>query len=179
MITENHELLTARFTDSERNTIEALWIDPKTKEISEEAIQAKAGDASFDYLLKFVTLEEIHSNTHTELKLQRETFLNDVKLIAEEEGLIYSGNTDSLINRLNKLLFDENINKETVFKIKLLAFELPFVKQYKGRPLKTKLRKAENILDVYRVLFEIKLLAGEQDVSDGSENSEGDQEVSE
>jgi len=95
MITEKHELLTARFTDNERKTIEALWIDPNTQEIVEENIQARTGDASFDYLLKFVSIEKIHEETEVYFKEQVQEFRNTIKKIAEEDGLLVQENNDN------------------------------------------------------------------------------------
>jgi hypothetical protein len=93
------------------------------------------------------------------VKEQRKTYLATVKYIAEQEGLIFSGNTKGMFDRINSYLFtndfDPEKEKELLFNIKLSAFEQEMVKAT-TRELKSKLRKAETIYEVYKILFEIK-----------------------
>lgn len=157
MITEQHEFISARFSDNERKTIEVLWVDPETKEIVEEYIQVRLGDAAYDHLLKFISIEEIHEATKVYLKEQTQQFRDTIKKIAEDDGLLaLENNDDTLIDKFNNLLFSEKeTNKEYVFQIKLKAFELDFVKECKNRTIKSKLRKAETAAEIYTILFEI------------------------
>jgi len=173
MLTESHKFVTAHFTNSERTTIEIEWQDPESDAIEIEYIEMNEEDASYQYLLNFVELDTIHDNTKIRIKDQRETYLATVKYIAEQENLIYTGDSESIFKKFNDFLFDNtnSENTEFLFKIKLIAFELPFVKDCKDRDVKSKLRKASSILDVYKVLIDIKLLEGD-DVSTGSEDSE-------
>jgi hypothetical protein len=159
MITENHELITARYIESSRKTVEALWQDPDTNEITSEIIAVDKNDASWNYLLDFISVENIHQNTKAHLKEQREGFITLVKDIAKEEGLLISKSKESqsmFFNEFNEYLFNAEQDKEFLFKLKLAAFELDFVKEYNGRKLKADLRKADNAIGVYKILFEIK-----------------------
>ena len=177
MITEQHELLNARFIDDPRKTIKALWVDPDTKEIVEEVIQVKQNDANYEYLLKFISVENIHQNTQDSLKDERKIFVETVKNIAEAEGLLVPKSKESqflIFDEFNEYIFGEEEDKEFLFKLKLSAFGLDFVKKYKGRKLKSELRKANTGLEVYKKLFEIKTKYDEQNVSDGSSDVESD-----
>ena len=49
-------------------------------------------------------------------------------------------------------LIEDEAVKEQMFKAKLAAFELPHVKSSTDKDLKTKLRKAETIKEVFKVL---------------------------
>lgn len=161
MITEQHELLSAYFVDTISQTIEALWVDPETKEISQEIIQAKVSDESYRHLLRHTDLIEIDKNTKEKVNEDRQLFLQTVKGIAEAEGLLFSAgkDDDNVASTFNELLFgEEEIDKELLFKIKLKVFELPFVLECKNRSLKAKMRKATTVYEVYTVLFEIKAL---------------------
>ena len=167
MITEQHELLSAYFVDNERKTIRVLWVDPETKEISEEIIQAKINDNSYQYLLTHIELTEIDKNTKEKIEEDRKGFLQTVKDIAESEGLIFSSDksdNESTVANFNELLFnEEETEKELLFAVKLKAFELPFVLECKNRSLKAKMRKATNAYEVYAILFEIKELSKNSD----------------
>ena len=63
-------------------------------------------------------------------------------------------------DRVNDYLFgdayDEETDKELLFKLKLSAFEIPFVKSFKGRKLKSELRKSSSVYELYSILFKIK-----------------------
>lgn len=185
MITEQHELLTARFTDNPRTTIEALWVDPETKQITEEIIEAKVGDDSYDYLLRFIDLEDIHSATKDFFREQKEQVRQIAKKIAEEENLIFVDEVKeytAAFSRMNELMFypeDNEVQKDFLFNLKLSSFEMDFVKNFKGRKLKSELRKATSVFEVYKVLIAIKDEVNNTDeISNRSNNSESDQEVS-
>jgi hypothetical protein len=159
MLTESHKFVTAHFTNSERTTIEIEWQDPESGAIEIEYIEMNEEDASYQYLLTFIELDTIHDNTKIRLKEQRKTYLETVRYIAEQEGLIFNENTKGMFDRINDYLFTDNFDpekeKELLFNIKLSAFEQEMVKST-SRELKSKLRKAETIYEVYKVLFEIK-----------------------
>ena len=159
MLTESHKFVTAHFTNSERTTIEIEWQDPESGAIEIEYIEMNEEDASYQYLLTFIELDTIHDNTKIRLKEQRKTYLETVRYIAEQEGLVFNENTKGMFDRINDYLFTDNFDpekeKELLFNIKLSAFEQEMVKST-SRELKSKLRKAETIYEVYKVLFEIK-----------------------
>lgn len=184
MITESHELLGARFTDNPRTTIEALWIDPKTGEISEEIIEAKVGDDSYEHLLKFIELDDLHETTKNYFREQKAELKKVIKQIAEEENLIFVDEVKEYtgaFSRMNDLLFhpEENqVQKDFLFNLKLSSFELDFVKNYKGRKLKSELRKATSTLEVYKILFAIKdEVDAANEISNRSNDSESNQEI--
>lgn len=162
MITEQHEFLIAHFIDSARKTIKVLWTDPETKEITEEVIEAKSGDASYEYLLRFVELDDIHDATKDHIREQKAEIKRIAKEIAIEENLIFVDEVKEYtgaFSRMNELLFypqDNQVQKDFLFNLKLSSFEMDFVKNYKGRKLKSELRKATSVFEVYKILFAIK-----------------------
>jgi hypothetical protein len=171
MLTESHKFVTAYFVDSERHTIQVEWQDPESDAIQIEYLQFNEEDASYKHLLKFTTLENIHAKTKDRVKEQREAYLATVKYIAEQENLVYLESSDGIFKKFNSILFDDNIDSEILFKAKLVAFEIQFVKDCKDKTLKSKLRKAETIAETYSVLFEIQAFMSEQ--------TDGDKQVSE
>ena len=72
----------------------------------------------------------------------------EIKEVEVKESL------DSLIKRIfvEEVNYEDEAVKEQMFKAKLAAFELPFVKSSTDKDLKTKLRKAETIKEVFKVL---------------------------
>jgi hypothetical protein len=161
MITHKHKFVSARFCDNDRKIVSVLWSDHiNADEVYEDIIEARDSDESWQHLLNFTTIDEIHEETWNYIKTQRKAFKKYVKSIGADNS------PEVIFTRFNKFLFDKEVNKEILFKAKLLVFELPFVKNYKGRTLKSNLRKAETILDTYKILFEIKAKYDEQTVSD-------------
>jgi hypothetical protein len=159
MLTESHKFVTAHFTNNERTTIEVEWQDPESDAIEIEYVEFNEEDASYQHLLQYIELDTLHDNTKIRVKEQRKTYLETVRYIAQEEGLIFNENTKGMFDRINDYLFTDNFDpekeKEMLFNIKLSAFEQEMVKST-SRELKSKLRKAETIYEVYKVLFEIK-----------------------
>jgi len=184
MITEQHEFLSARFTDNPRTTIEVLWVDPETKEISDEIIEAKVGDDAYEYLLRFIEIEDIHDATKDFFREQKAEMREIAKKIAEEENLIFADEVkeySAAYTRMNEFLFypeNTQVQKDFLFNLKLSSFELDFVKSYKGRKLKSELRKAATVFEIYKVLFAIKDEVDKlNEVSDRSDDSESNQEI--
>ena len=141
---EDHELISARFVNNEKDTIEILWKSPKD-EIRSEYIEVKDGSPQYEELLKLVSLDEIHEMTFKWIKDQREEFEKTVMQIAEEEGLVQQKEKVDHVDLILQLLTTKEVDKEMLFKLKLALFELDAIKKSKKRSFKTDLRKAENI----------------------------------
>ena len=151
----------AYFANPQRTVINIEWL--YNNEIIEETIPFDENFHAYQSLLDHVSLEQIHSNTTQRQKEEGRVFREYVKQIALEDGMIYveSGHQDlSAFDKVNNYmfgdLFNEEPDKELLFKIKLAAFELDFVKSFKGRKLKSELRKALSIYEIYSILFKIK-----------------------
>lgn len=158
MITEQHELLSARFADNDRKNILILWIDPETKEIAEEIIESKQSDSSFQHLMTLTNLESVHEQTREYFIEQQKQFKETVKKIAEEEGLLVS--EDNFNNQKSKIflrevskIFTNDLTDEELFSLKLAVFEMPELKESKDRKKKSDLRKAKTGPEVMKAAF--------------------------
>ena len=160
MITEQHELAQAYFTDDIRRTVEVLWIDPETKETVGEIIEAKEGDAAWEYLLTKITIDDLHEDTFRYIREQKELFENQVIKIAKEQGMVYD--IDSVNTEMYKIIakslfapFDPETDKEKLFMFKLQLFEMDVIKNSTKRSLKSKLRKATTLLEATKIAIEL------------------------
>lgn len=160
MITESHELIEAYFTNDERTIIEAIWIDPETKELASEVIEAKDGDAAWEYLLTQITIDDLHESTFRHIRVEKELFENTVMKIAKEQGMVYD--IDSVNTEMYKIIarslfapFDPEEDKEKLFMFKLQLFEMDIIKSAKNRSLKAKLRKAKTLLETTKIAIEL------------------------
>lgn len=158
---ENWEFQTAYFTDVNRTVINITWQDGDNE--VEETIPFDESFHRYQELLKYITLDEIHENTKIRNREGTRAFKELVKQIAEEDGYLFTDDRqqyDASFDKVNNYLFgnafNEETDKELLFKLKLAAFEMDFVKTYKGRKLKSELRKAESVYELYTILFKIK-----------------------
>jgi hypothetical protein len=152
---QGYTLLSARFTDNERQTVEALWTNEQ--ETIANYCQASDNDAMWRDLLTHITIEQIHENTYRYIKEKQQEIQDVLLSIAKKEGLIYD--TDSEINKavvkVMTMKFDPEIHKEQLFTLKLELFEQDLVKRSTDKELKKKLRKAATILEAIKVAIEI------------------------
>jgi len=161
MITEQHELLQAYFTNDDRTIICALWVDPSTKEIVEEIIEAKSGDDAFEYLLKFTDTETIHEETTSYIKEQRNNIKDVIKDVLNDNPELAASAKESkeydkkMFTNFIHYIFDKEFSKENLFMMKLALFELETIKQCANKPAKTKLRKAETPIEALNAAIEI------------------------
>ena len=151
----------AYFANLQRTVINIEWLH--NDEIIEETIPFDEDFYRYQELLQHVTLDQIHENTKQRNYEANRVFKQYVKEIAEEDGYMFldiAKGYNASFDRVNDYLFGDAFNEETdkelLFKIKLSVFELDFVKSFKGRKLKSELRKSSSVYELYSILFKIK-----------------------
>ena len=154
------KFLTARFTNNDRTTLEALWEDEERNQVAtyHEAVD---GDAAWEEIKQNISIDAIHENTYNYIRSSQEIYKQQVLDFAKRDGLIYDLK-NSIDNSIYKILveklflpFDPVENKEDLFLIKLQLFEMEHIKQCPDRAKKTELRKAKTIIEAIRVGLEI------------------------
>ena len=154
-----HTFNTAHFTDNERTVIEVYW--EKDGVIRTENIPAKGDDTRYKNLMTHVNIDQLHENTYKFIRIQDEAYQNDVIKTAKERGLIYDVNSinsniyKALVEILLVAEFDPIEDKEKLFMTKLQIFEVEAIKASSNKDLKSKLRKAKNILDAFELAIQI------------------------
>lgn len=158
---DGYKLLTARFVDNERKTVEALWVSNIGDEIIPIVCEASDDDVTYKDLLTRLTLDDLHENTYQWIKDQQAELKQIYIAVAKEEGLIYDidqAMNSNIYKAIVKSLFqtfDPTEHKEQLFLLKLELFELDMVKNCGDRDLKKKLRKSPSIIESVKVAIEI------------------------
>lgn len=157
---EGHDFLTAHFVNNERTVVEAFWVTPDGKETRKEYIEASEEDDTWKNLLKHLTIDQLHENTYKHIREQNQLFEDQVIAIAKERGMIYD--VDAINTDIYKAIgsaifapFDPEQDKEKLFMYKLQLFEVESIKNSKDKELKSKLRKAKNLLESTRIAIQI------------------------
>ena len=163
MTIENLEIQTAHFTNNERTEIEVLFFAEDSTDddikLVPYHIEAKDGDADYDWLTSKIDIDQIHENTFNKFRNENEVFRELIVRTGKDMELIVAdklqGNIhESLIEVLFEP-FDEDEMKETLFLLKLKVFEMDAIKSSKDRETKAKLRKAKNFVDVVKYTTQI------------------------
>ena len=94
--------------------------------------------------------DEVEDYKSEEIKNIKQNFMDKFKL--------GSSSTEEKINPENvaKYLVTNKENEDTVFKTKLVIFNLPEVKNHKDRKLKMKVRKAKSIPELFAAYYDIQ-----------------------
>ena len=161
---EGYTVASAHFTDNARTVVNVIWKHDTEEDVS-EYISATIdkngrdvkGDPAWDNLLQHVTIDEIHDQTSKYITASRLAYEQDVLAIAKREGLIDAQtqalNGESKFKVLSEIIFtpfDEEKDKEDLFKFKLNLFEVPQIKASKNRAAKAKLRKSTTMLETIK-----------------------------
>ena len=159
--------VSARFCDNDRTQIEVFVKGDKEGEVFPHIIELDENHPDYKNLTSIVSLPQIHDYTDEWCNQQRKKFKEEMIDIATREGIIKEtkGNIkevevkvehtlEELISKIfvEKIDYDNEEVKEQMFKAKLTAFELPFVKDSDKRDLKAKLRKAETFKDIISIV---------------------------
>lgn len=156
--TTNYEFLTAHFSNNERTIATVYW--GNKDETVEEIVSAQEDAPDWQRLLEHMDIDTLHEATYKHIRDQVEAYENQVIRIAKERGMIYDIN--DIDSGLHEILaeyifrkFDSKRDKEKLFMFKLKLFELDFVKDSEDREAKTKLRKANNLIEALEVAINL------------------------
>ena len=155
MITKKNYVV-AKFIDEDRKNIEILL---KDGDITRPyIIEANEDNPDYQDLLKIISLDDLHEQTHNINKAESEAFKEFALGIAKESGLIQQEENlekVKLYPAFIEAIFEDGDNEDDVFALKLALFEVEKIKESKNTKLKTKLRKAKSKIEVLRFAFDI------------------------
>ena len=166
MTIHNLEIHTAHFVNNERTEIEVLFLSDKSTDdnivMIPYIIEAKEGDADYEWLISKIDIDKIHENTFNKFRRENEEFRETIIATGKEMGLIFDNNgvNSNLYEALVDTLFEpfvEEDMKEKLFVMKLKLFEVEAIKSSKDRELKAKLRKSKDFLSAIKYATMIAL----------------------
>ena len=166
MTIHNLEISTAHFTNNERTEIEAILFAEESTEddvvLIPYNIEAKEGDADYEWLISKIDIDQIHENTFNKFRKENEQYKENIVAVGKEMGLIFDNNgvNSNLYEALVDTLFEPFIEKdmkEKLFVMKLKLFEVEAIKSSKNRELKAKLRKSKDFLSAIKYATMIAL----------------------
>jgi len=166
MTIENLEIHTAHFINNERTEIEVLFLSEKSTNdnlvMIPYNIEAKEGDADYEWLISKIDIDQIHENTFNKFRRENEQYRENIIATGKEMGLIFDNNgvNSNLYEALVDTLFEpfvEKDMKEKLFVMKLKLFEVEAIKSSKDRELKAKLRKSKDFLSAIKYATMIAL----------------------
>lgn len=166
MTIHNLEIDTAHFTNNERTDIEVLLVSEESTDdnlvMIPYNIEAKEGDADYEWLISKIDIDQIHENTFNKMRSENEAFRETIITTGKEMGLIFDNNgvNSNLYEALVDTLFEpfvEKDMKEKLFVMKLKLFEVEAIKSSKDRELKAKLRKSKDFLSAIKYATMIAL----------------------
>ncbi len=166
MTIHNLEIDTAHFTNNERTDIEVLLVSEESTDdnlvMIPYSIEAKEGDADYEWLISKIDIDQIHENTFNKMRSENEAFKETIIATGIEMGLIFDskGVNSNLHEALVDTLFEpfvEEDMKEKLFLMKLKLFEVEDIKSSKDRELKAKLRKSKDFLSAIKYATMIAL----------------------
>lgn len=157
----------ARYIDEDRQNIEVMHIiDNPENEHGREAklhvLPADDQDDQFKALTEHFSIDQIMEMTYRYNKDAEIAFEQQVLAIAQKNDMInpadFGVTSDAFIDNFVDVFFvqelDEGEIKETLFKAKLKLFELEKVKTNENRELKSRLRKAKTLQDLFLTMME-------------------------
>ena len=166
MTIHNLEISTAHFTNNERTEIEAILFAEESTEddvvLIPYNIEAKEGDADYEWLISKIDIDQVHENTFNKFRKENEQYKENIVAVGKEMGLIFDNNgvNSNLYEALVDTLFEPFIEKdmkEKLFVMKLKLFEVEAIKSSKNRELKAKLRKSKDFLSAIKYATMIAL----------------------
>ena len=166
MTIHNLEIDTAHFTNNERTDIEVLLVSEESTDdnlvMIPYSIEAKEGDADYEWLISKIDIDQIHENTFNKMRSENEAFRETIIATGKEMGLIFDNNGvnsnlhEALVDTLFEPFVEEDM-KEKLFLMKLKLFEVEDIKSSKDRELKAKLRKSKDFLSAIKYATMIAL----------------------
>tara|TARA_Y100001958_G_C21187583_1_gene516324 strand:- start:751 stop:1260 length:510 start_codon:yes stop_codon:yes gene_type:complete len=155
MLTEanlKENLIEATFVNDDRTIIEVLFTSDNTARSA--IIEYDTNHPDFQALMKVISVDDLHEMTWQKKKDERKSFENEVKLIAEKEGLIKkiaeNVNSDFFKSLFDFLLSDSKEHIDRLFNFKIFIFEQDLVKKSKNESVKTAIRKSKTPIEAFK-----------------------------
>ena len=147
--------ITAHYTNPERSNVAVIYAH-EDGSLKIDYCAPKIGEPVFDAALEYFDLEDLPKMTHQYYMAQRKNYEQEVIQIAEKEGLVWNledADTEMLYKGIAQIIFGKDLrldpdHKEKLFIMKLKLFELPAFRSYSNKELKTKMRKAEHVVEL-------------------------------
>ena len=158
---EDCKYINSYFTNEERTVCIVEWQSP-SGELFEDAVQVTEDNALWQELLAIEGVNEdvIHENTYKRNIVNKEAYEADIKAIAKNEGLWgeFIENEEFALLKVSQLILldDDEINNESLFKLKLKLFENKIVAESKDRTAKANIRKAKNYFELFAAFRKFK-----------------------
>ena len=156
MITKEN-FITASFIDGERKNIEVLLKSDDGKAVNPYIMEYDIENPNCQELLKIVSLDKLHENTHRKKKEEKQNFEEMVVRIAKKDGLIFDEKKldTKFYPTLVKAIFNNVENEDHLFALKLALFEVEKIRNSKDNESKKKLRQAKNKIEVLKIAFDL------------------------
>ena len=158
MITTDN-FITAHFIDNERKNIEVLLKSEDETAVNPYILEYDVDNPTCQELLKLCSLDQLHENTYTKKQEERKVFVNQVKKIAQKEGLIKhiieEVNPKFIELMMDFLLSNKKEHIDRLFNFKIYLFEQDIVKNCKDSSKKTAIRKAKTPLEALKIFIQL------------------------
>ena len=157
MLTEEYlkdHFVDAYFIDNERQNIEILATNEDKTKVFPTIIPFDENNDMFKSLTSIMTLDELHENTYNKKKEERKLFEDQIKRIAEKEGLVKKivENVDSNFFNVmfDFLLSNKQEHIDRLFNFKIHIFEQELIKKSNNEEAKTAIRKSKTPLEALK-----------------------------
>ena len=151
--------ITAHFIDNERKNIEVLLKSEDETAVNPYILEYDVDNPICQELLKLCSLDQLHENTYTKKQEERKVFVNQVKTIAQKEGLIKhiieEVNPKFIELMMDFLLSNKKEHIDRLFNFKIYLFEQDIVKNCKDQSLKSSIRKAKTPLEALKIYIQL------------------------
>ena len=156
---DEENFITAHFIDNERKNIEVLLKSEDETAVNPYILEYDVDNPICQELLKLCSLDQLHENTYTKKQEERKVFVNQVKTIAQKEGLIKhiieEVNPKFIELMMDFLLSDKKEHIDRLFNFKIHLFEQDIVKNCKDQSLKSSIRKAKTPLEALKIYIQL------------------------
>ena len=156
---DEENFITAHFIDNERKNIEVLLKSEDETAVNPYILEYDVDNPICQELLKLCSLDQLHENTYTKKQEERKVFVNQVKTIAQKEGLIKhiieEVNPKFIELMMDFLLSNKKEHIDRLFNFKIYLFEQDIVKNCKDQSLKSSIRKAKTPLEALKIYIQL------------------------
>ena len=156
---DEENFITAHFIDNERKNIEVLLKSDDGTAVNPYILEYDVDNSICQELLKLCSLDQLHENTYSKKQEERKVFVNQVKTIAQKEGLIKhiieEVNPKFIELMMDFLLSNKKEHIDRLFNFKIYLFEQDIVKNCKDQSKKTAIRKSKTPLEALKIFIQL------------------------
>ena len=153
------KIYTAHYIDNEQKTLEVQLGTDEPGVFESMIMPYDPTEDNCKSVLGVINDDKLMENTYIRRKAEKQALIDVAVAVAKGDNVdldpVLLESDNGYWSKFVQSLFNDDVNEDHLFALKLALFELPAIRDSKDEDLKKKLRQSKTKIDTFKAAFEI------------------------